>query len=123
MHPIPSVLFALPILCVGSLLMAAGYDPEAMARDEWGGCFTVEGQLAATAQSYLNDAIAFKSRGDFAALQKLIDANRALILKRGVKVFRMGESSLYEFKVTMVKIRLPGKTEGVWTTQAGVQCR
>ena len=72
---------------------------------------TNSGYLASTSEELLDKAIGYISVKDYAALQKLMDANLVFTLKGGLKVYIV-DTKIFSGKV---KIRPVGQTFEVWT--------
>lgn len=78
--------------------------------------YTVDGYPAAVYKSDLTRAIDLSIAKDSAALQQLIDQNRVIIMKGGIKV-EVVDTKIFS---GMVKIRPFGTNAELWTLIEGV---
>lgn len=79
-------------------------------------CTTVDGQVAAVSEKYLDDAIRYSVDKDYTALQSLIDKGAVVVMKGGIKVFTV------KVHFTKIEFRLAGSTDVLWTVREGLKC-
>lgn len=72
--------------------------------------------LASISKVWLDKALNYSNSGDYAALQKLLDAKMVFFLKSGLKVFIVD----YKTYRDKIKIRAAGSTNEVWTSYNAV---